>query len=54
MRNRESDKVLKREREREREREMKYLEIEGASEQGGLRLRGSAVGHWAARRGEED
>ena len=39
MRNRESDKVLK--REREREREMKYLEVEGASEQGGLRLRGS-------------
>ena len=39
--------------ERESETEMKYLEVEGAPEQGGLRLRGGAVGHWAARRAKK-
>ena len=39
---------------RETETEMKYLEVDGALEQGGLRLRGGVVGHWATRRGEED
>ena len=40
-------------RERETKTKMKYLEAEGAPEQGGLRLRGGVVGHWAARRAKK-